>query len=52
MIRRIREHAACADCGGIVRDRDYYDPDNRQNVEGARACTCRSRRPGPSAEDH
>lgn len=46
-----RNLQTCADCGGACRDRDFYDPDNRDNVTGT-ACTCRSRRPTPSAEDH
>jgi len=52
MIRRVREHAACADCGGACRDRDYHDPDNAENVAGVPACTCRSRRPAASVRDH
>lgn len=47
-----RNLQVCADCGGACRNRDYHDADNRDNVAGVPACTCRSRRPAPSAEDH
>ncbi len=47
-----RNLQTCADCGGACRDRDYHDPDNRDNVAGVPACSCRSRRQTPVAEDH
>lgn len=46
-----RNLETCADCGGTCRDRDFYDPDNRDNVAGVQACTCRSRRPAPASKD-
>ena len=46
-----RHLETCADCGGACRNRDYYDPDNRDNTAGIPACTCRSRRPTPAAEN-
>jgi len=37
----------CTDCGGAVRDRDYYDSDNADNAAGISACDCRARRSAP-----
>lgn len=47
-----RNLQTCADCRGACRDQDFDDPDNRDNAAGVPACTCRSRRAAPSAEDH
>ena len=46
-----RNLQACADCGGACRNRDFYDPDNRDNVTGIPACDCRPRRPTPTPND-
>jgi len=43
-IRNLSE-STCSDCGAVVRDRDYFDPDNTENRTGAPACTCRPRAP-------
>ena len=42
----------CTDCGGACRDRDYYDPDNRDNAAGVPACSCRPRRLTPVQENY
>ncbi|KAF5052014.1 hypothetical protein DSECCO2_413040 [anaerobic digester metagenome] len=38
-MKRVRE-SVCSGCGGTVRDRDFYDLDNRDNQTGAPTCTC------------
>ena len=40
----------CTDCGGIVRNRDFYDPDNVENVAGIPPCNCRSQYPANRRE--
>ncbi|NLX48841.1 MAG: hypothetical protein GXY82_02985 [Methanospirillum sp.] len=45
------DRALCADCGDIVPNWDFYDPDNLQNVAGIPVCNCRARRLTPKAND-
>ena len=46
-----RNLQTCVDCGGACHNRDYYDPDNAENVAGIPPCDCRPRRPMPAARD-